>query len=412
MAKFSYRARGKDGKEIKGYKDADTRYELARILKNDGLLLLSAEDIAEAGGPGGFKLNMNVDFLKKIQRVKLSDKIIFSKNLAVMIGAGLTITRALDALGRETDNKKFSDAIKDLVEQIKKGRAFSEALAEHENIFPPLYVSMVEAGEKSGKLKESLLVLSSQMQSDYDLVRKVRGAMMYPMIIVLATGLIGILMLIYVVPTLTSVFEELDVELPASTRFIITMSDLFKDYSILMLGFVGGISAGLYYAIKKTKIGKHLLDTAVIKAPLIGPMAKKFNAARTSRTLSSLISSGVSILESLEITSRVVQNHLYSDVLIEAKAEVQRGETMSKVMLMHTDIYPSLMSEMLSVGEETGESSKMLEEVAKFYEDQVSDATRDLSTIIEPVLMILIGGVVGFFAVSMITPMYSLSSAI
>ena len=411
MPNFSYKARDKNGKEILGYKDAGDQYELARMLRADGYLLVSADDSAKTGRTDLRNLKISFDFLQKFKRVKLSDKIMFSKNLGVMIGAGMTLPRALDALSRETHNLRFKKAIDDIVNSLRQGKTFSESLARYQNIFPPLYTSMVEAGEKSGKLQDSLAVLASQMQADYDLVRKVRGAMIYPAIIISAMILIGVLMMIYVVPTLTTTFKELNVELPATTQLIITLSDLILNHGILLLAGFIVVAAGLW-RIKKTAMGKNALDAIFIKAPLLGALDKKFNAARTARTLSSLLAAGVQILEAFDIVSHVIQNHFYVAVLQQAKVEVQKGEPVSKIFLQHEDLYPALMAEMLAVGEETGQTSKMLDEVARFYEAQVADATRDLSTIIEPVLMILIGVVVGFFAVSMITPMYSISNAI
>ncbi|MEK7649626.1 MAG: type II secretion system F family protein [Patescibacteria group bacterium] len=415
MARFQFRARDRQGVEQSGLREANDRFELARFLRTEGLLMLEANEIG-SGGTGsapskGLKKDISFDVNKYLRRVTLSDKIVFSKNLAVMIGAGLPLTRALDALSRESHNPKFKTAILDIEDQIRQGKTFAESLNKHPKIFPPLYISMVEAGEKSGKLRESLTILASQMQADYDLVHKVRGAMMYPSIILAAMLLIGTLMIIYVVPTLSAVFKELNVELPASTQFIISLSDFFINHFILVItgfiAFVIGIIAFL-----RTTFGKHLMDNVIIRIPVIGPLAKKFNAARASRTLSSLLSSGVQVMEALEISARVVQNHLYASTLIDAKKSIQKGETISKVFLANEQLYPSLVGEMLSVGEETGESSRMLGEVASFYEQQVADATKDLSTIIEPVLMIVIGAVVGFFAVSMITPMYSLVGAI
>jgi type IV pilus assembly protein PilC len=411
MSKFSFKARDKDGKEASGYRDASDKYELARFLRNDGLLLLSAEEVMESGAKKGKSLNFSISFSKLLGRVKLTDKIVFSKNLGVMIGAGLPLTRALDALSRESHNEKFKEVITDLIDQVRQGKTFHESLGRHPRVFPPLYVSMVEAGEKSGKLQESLTLIANQMQADYDLIRKVRGAMVYPTVILVAMLIIGIVMLIYVVPTLTVVFKELNVALPPTTQFIIWLSDIFVAQGLwIVLGMIAAL-AGLVH-LARTVAGKNFLDSFIIRMPLIGPLAKKFNAARTSRILSSLISSGVQILDSLDVTSRVVQNHLYGLVLADAKAAIQRGETISSIFLKHEELYPSLLGEMLSVGEETGEMSRMLGEVATFYEAQVTEATRDLSTIVEPLLMIIIGVAVGFFAVSMIMPMYSLTDVI
>lgn len=411
MSKFRYRARDKNGTEQGGIHDAGDRYELARILRQDGLLLLEAEDVETKKRAFSLNFNISPELAARFGRVRLSEKIIFSKNLGVMIGAGLSLTRALDALMRESHNQKFKGIINDVTDQIRQGKTFAESLGRHPKVFPQLYISMVEAGEKSGKLKESLSVIAGQMQADYDLIRKVRGAMMYPAVILVAMTLIGILMMIYVVPTLTSVFAELDAELPATTQFVISFSNALVNHGLLMaLGAFLAI-AGLVY-FRKTPLGKRTMDTVMIKMPLVSTLAKKFNAARTARTLSSLLSSGVQVMEALDITSRVVQNHFYSVILVDAKKSIQKGETISKIFLEHEDLYPSLVGEMLSVGEETGESSRMLSEVALFYEQQVADTTRDLSTIIEPILMIFIGVVVGFFAIAMLTPMYSLTEKI
>jgi len=233
----------------------------------------------------------------------------------------------------------------------------------------------------------------------------------YPAIVLVAMIGIGIFMMIYVVPTLTNVFKELKVDLPPTTQLIIWISDVLLNYGIFV--FVGlVVFIALFLKYRTWGPLKNAIDNLIVRMPIVGPIAKKFNAARTSRTLSSLISAGVQILDALDITSRVVQNHLYVGVLKEARAAVQKGEAMSKSFLKHEDLYPSLMGEMLAVGEETGESSNMLREVALFYEGQVSDTTRDLSTVIEPLLMVVIGAGVGFFAVSMIQPMYSISSNI
>lgn len=412
MPKFRYRARDKSGKEITAFHDAQDRFELARTLRAQGILLLEATESDNAAAKKGLSgINVSLSSIGIFGRVKLAEKIIFSKNLSVMIGAGMTLTRALDALSRETHNQKFKSIIADVGDHIRQGKTFAESLGQHPKVFSSLYIAMVESGEKSGKLKEALSVVASQMQADYDLIRKVKGAMMYPAVILCAMVLIGVLMMIYVVPTLTAVFKDLNVELPASTQFVIGVSDALLNHGLwIALGMAALISGLVYF--KRTAMGKNLLDAFFIKAPLISPLAKKFNSARTARTLSSLLAAGVQVMEALDITARVVQNHFYSVVLVDAKGSIQRGETISKIFLAHEDLYPSLVGEMLSVGEETGETSHMLGEVATFYETQVSDTTKDLSTIIEPVLMILIGIVVGFFAISMLTPMYSLTEAI
>ena len=270
---------------------------------------------------------------------------------------------------------------------------------------------MVKAGEKSGNLENSLKLVALQLHKDYSLRRKIKSAMMYPLIIFIAMIGIGILMLIYVVPTLVSTFSELGVELPASTRAVIYVSNSLLTSGLIMLGAVI-ILGGLLFRFLKTIRVKNGMDIIFVKLPIIGGINKKFNAARTCRTLSSLITSGVDILEAISITQGVLQNHLYKTVLNNAKERIQRGEAIARSFLDAESLYPPLVGEMIAVGEETGELSQMLLRLAIFYENEVAAATKDLSTIIEPVLMIFMGAVVGFFAVSMISPMYSLVGGI
>lgn len=411
MPKFKYVARDKNGKDITATREAEDRYALARTLRGEGVLLLSVEELTGSDGQSSKKMESLQGLLNIFSRIKLAEKIIFSKNLGVMVGAGLPVTRALDSLANETKNLKFRATILGISGQIRQGKGLGESFSKYPKVFPPLYIAMLEAGEKSGKLRESLFLITSQMQADYDLARKVRGAMVYPGVILTAMVAIGVGMMIYVVPTLSNVFKELKVDLPPTTKFIIWLSDTFVANGFIIFLIAVAAIVG-FFQFRKSVFGKNMLDSLFLKLPVIGELTKKFNSARTARTLASLISSGVQILEALDITSRVIQNHLYTAVLVGAKGSVQRGETMAKTFAEHQDLYPSLMSEMIAVGEETGQSSKMLEEVASFYEQQVSDATKDLSTIIEPILMLVIGAGVGFFAISMISPMYSLSDAL
>ncbi len=410
MPAYHYRAKDPTGKEVFGTQDAADPFELARALRSESLLLLRAEDEAAQGKLSFGHVKISQSLLKILQRIRLTDKIIFSKNLSVMIGAGLSLTRALDALSREA-KPRFKEIIEDITRAIREGKTFTEGLGAHPEVFPPLYAAMVESGEKTGNLKESLEILASQMQADNDLIRKVRGAMIYPAVILVAMIIVGILMLIYVVPTLSTVFEELDADLPTSTKTIIGISNLFVNHTFLLIGGLVGF-VFLIIQFSRMNVGRRFFDNVFLRAPLLSSLVKQFNAARTSRTLSSLLSGGVQIIEALDVTSRVVQNHKYQELLEEAKAEIQKGNKISEVFLKHPNLYPSLVGEMLAVGEETGATPKMLQEIALFYEAQVNEITKNLSTIIEPVLMIIIGAFVGFFAVSMIIPIYSISSSI
>lgn len=408
MPVYRYKVRDKEGKEIEGEKEGKDPYEIARLLRNDSLTPIyitqqsqTTEKIKSFGG-----------YLPAfLQRVSLEEKLNFTRNVGVMIGAGVALSKALEVMERQARNPKFKKTIVALGEAIKRGKAFSDALEPYPSVFPKFYREMVRAGEHSGKLEESLKLIALQLKKDYALRKKIRSAMVYPAIIICAMVAIGVLMLIYVVPTLVDTFEELKVPLPPSTRFVIFISQsiLEKGFIVLIAVFVLAYLAWLF---KRSERGKRLFDVVMTLIPVVRGINQKFNSARTCRTLSSLISAGVDILEALAITKGVVQNHLYQNVLEEAKIKIQKGETISKAFLASEKLYPPLVGEMIAVGEETGELSHMLLRLASFYESEVAASTKDLSTIIEPVLMILIGVVVGFFAISMISPMYNLVGAL
>ena len=400
MTKFSYRAVKAGGEEISGSKDAKDRYELAEELRKQGYTLTSYKEEKAGGG---------VSFISKLQvitTVSISEKMIFARNMGVMVGAGVSMVKALEILSRQTKNKKFSNTLLSLATEIRKGRPLSEAMAGYPKIFSSLFCSMVRAGEASGKLEESLKLVSQQLERDHDLKRKVKGAMMYPAIIVMAMILIGILMMIYVVPTLTSTFNELGVELPTSTKFIIATSNFFASQSLLAVGLVLATVGAFAYFVRSAP-GKKLVSTVSLYIPVISGLVKKMNSARTVRTFGSLIGSGVEVLEALEITEEVIQNNHFKEVIKGARTNIQKGRPISETFIANEKLYPILVGEMMAVGEETGKLSEMLERLAEFYEGEVSAQTKDLSTIIEPILMVLIGAVVGFFAISMITPLYS-----
>ena len=270
---------------------------------------------------------------------------------------------------------------------------------------------MARAGEESGSLADSLTVVALQMERSEELSRKIKGAMMYPSIIIIAIVIVGILMLMYVVPTLAKTFTDLGVQVPLATRIIMALSDFVVAHSLIVFAALISFVVGSIAFIRSKK-GRNIVLTGALYLPIIGELVRETYTARTARTLSSLLSSGVPILDALAITKEVVHVHIFANVIEEAEAHVKKGELLSTSFVEHTHLYPILMSEMLLVGEETGKVAQMLKQIAEFYETDIAEKTKDLSTIIEPVLMLLIGVVVGIFAVSMIAPIYSLSSVI
>jgi type IV pilus assembly protein PilC len=402
---FSYTAKAAEGKETKGEREAESRAALARALREEGLFVITIEESQGARSLSGFL--EKVKSLNPFSRVPLSEKILFSKNLGVMIGAGLPLTRALDALRQETSNAIFKAAIGDIIERTKRGSPLSEGLKGHPKIFSELFSAMVAAGEKSGKLEESLRILTGQMQNDYELRRRVRGALIYPAVVITAMIGVGIVMFVTIVPMLQSTFEEFNLTLPLSTRAIIGISDFFLSYGIWAAGVFIVIVIAFFQLAKKPVIHR-ALQRLMLRMPLFGSLIKQVNVARTARTLASLLLAGIQTLEALTVTARVLTFVAYREALERAHEEIQKGKTISSILRANPALFPNLLDEMIAVGEETGNLSDMLEEAAQFYEAEVANTTKNLSTIMEPLLMIVIGGAVGFFAVAMITPLYSM----
>ena len=400
MPLFTYTGKNFKGELTTGTRDARDTHEIAATLKQQGFVLIRASEALGQIQPAGRWI-----WPRLFGRISIQEKMMFARNLAVMIQAGLSLTRALAVLQKQTASAKFKSIIGSVDESVRKGTTFSESLGAHPHVFSPIFIAMVGAGENSGKLDEALKVLAIQLKNDYELRRKIKGALMYPSVIITAMILIGVLMLMYVVPTLVSTFNQLGVVLPPTTQFIIQTSNSLIANGIFILIAMPFIFYGVWQ-LMATHTAKLLLDRVLLKLPVVSGINKKINSARTARTLSSLTASGVPILKALEITSTVIQNHLYQEVLARAQADIQKGEPLSQAFIAHTELYPILVGEMIAVGEETGKTSDMLHHLALFYEKEVAAATKDLSSIIEPVLMIIVGIIVGFFAISMIQPLY------
>lgn len=395
--KFAFTAINKEGNKYTNTMEVSDKSAFYQEFRKTGDVLVSVKDAKDKKAFGQITL---------FSRIKTIDKITFARNIGNMLEAGLSLSRAISVIERQTTKPKMQSVCRSLNSSIAAGKTFYEALLLHPKVFSTLFTSMVRAGEESGNLIESLKHVSSQMEKSYLLNKKVRGAMMYPSVIICVMILIGILMMIFVVPGLTKTFADLKVKLPASTQFILGLSSFLQHYYVLAFGLIIAGVFGFIYALK-TKVGKRTFDFIVLHLPIVAPIVKESNSARTTRTLSSLLSAGVDLLQAVKITGEVLQNTYYKNVMIETQKVVEKGEPLSTIFNREKKLYPVFVGEMVSVGEETGKLATMLIGVATFYENEVEQKTKDLSTIVEPFLMVIIGGAVGFFAVSMITPMYS-----
>ncbi|HEY4494724.1 MAG TPA: type II secretion system F family protein, partial [Candidatus Paceibacterota bacterium] len=343
MPNFTFKAKKMNGEIHKGEKDAKDRYELYKMLKDYGEEVIFVEE------KKNFSLFKNFS-LKFFNSVKTQEKINFSRSLGGMIKAGLSMSQALSVMERQGKNPTVKKIISAVNEDIRKGKTLSDSMALFPNMFSKLMIAMVKAGEESGTLSESLRIVTLQMDKSYALKRRIRGALMYPGVILLAMVIIAIVLLTYVVPTLTKTFTELNLSLPSSTKIVLWMSEAVKNDPILGLSIVLFAFIATYFWSRKEN-GKKVLHFLVLRIPIIGNLIKEVNVARTARTLSSLVTTNIDLLDSLRITTDIVQNVHYKKILETATTSVEKGDPVSKTFGENIKLYPVFMSEMISVGE-------------------------------------------------------------
>lgn len=405
MPRYFYTAKSLTGEEESGTLEAKDKSQLSKTLREQGFILIKAEP-KEFRKKEKFKI-----YLPVLARVSLTEKLMFARNLQVMITAGLPLPRALEILALQTKSKKLKKALLNMSEEIIKGKNFSDSIAGHPDIFSEFFQSMTKVGEEAGNLEEVLKILSRQMERENELKSKIKGALMYPAVVVLAMIGIGILMLVMVVPKLAETFEELNIELPFATKMVIGLATfLTEEWFLAILAL--SVFLFFFWLALKTKQGKKIIDAITLKIPIISPLIKKTNSAHTLRTLSSLTAAGVPIIRSLNIVAGTLGNIYYKTALLQAAEKVKKGGKLSEAIAPYKEIYPLIVIQMLKIGEETGQTSGILDKLADFFEEEITYATKNLTSVIEPILMIIVGVAIGFFAVSMVQPMYSMLEAI
>ncbi|HLF67293.1 MAG: hypothetical protein A3A80_02600 [Candidatus Terrybacteria bacterium RIFCSPLOWO2_01_FULL_44_24] len=402
MTLFKYVARSIDGAAQSGIQEAADKRVLARFLRGKGMILVSAEHKEKSDTPV---------FIKRITAgilgVPLVEKMTFIRYLAVLISAGVDISRALSVLEQQVKSPTFKDIIRAVHAEVMQGKTLHETLAKHPKAFSELTVNMIAVGEESGRLVESLELVANQLEREHQLVSKVKGALIYPAVVISAMLLVSVVMFIYVVPNLKAVFGDINLALPITTRVIFALSDFLVQrwYVALVIVILAVVILRVAWTVPQIK---RAIDVILMRAPIFGSLVRKIVSARIARTLSSLISSGVPIIRSIEITSNLVSNTAFKNSLKESINHVQKGEPFSAALAIYPKVYPPMLVQMISVGEETGKLGEMLGRTANFYEDEVDQSLKNLTTIIEPLLMLFIGGAVGVFAVSILGPMYTL----
>jgi type IV pilus assembly protein PilC len=345
------------------------------------------------------------------RRVTLVQRLFFTQNLEVMIRTGFSLSLALQTLGEQATNKHFKAVILDLTENVKSGVSFSTALEKHSSVFSDIFVSMIAAGEASGKLEEVLKRLTIQLKKDHQLVAKVKNALTYPIIVVVAMVGIGIAVSIFVIPKLTVVFVESNVELPLPTKILMGFSDVLIHYGYLIA--LGAIGLGFVFArlLRRPKV-RRTVDRVTLRLPIVGMIVKKIHLARFARTLSSLLETDIHIVESFQIIAKTLSNSIYRSTVEEAAEQLKTGTSIAKVLGKEPGLFPPLLLQMITVGEQSGSLDQISSEIAEFYEADVDDTMGNLSTIIEPALMLTLGIAVAIMAVAIIQPIYSLTETI
>ena len=395
MASFLYEARDAvSGKAIYSYVDAVTEQAAVRTLLDRNLLVLTIEEKVPKHGRtlGG--------------QVDLADLVIFTRQLATMVNAGLAIVKSLQTLADQTTSKVMKDSIRDVCARVENGDSFSEALGKQPKVFSRLYVCMVAAGERGGLLAEILTRLAVYLETTARLRRKVKSAMLYPAIVTVVANLITILLLVKVVPVFAEIFASFRATLPAPTLMLISLSHILQSYMMVFILAAGGAVYGWLYFIK-TPAGRYVWDSRRIRLPVFGAIAHKICLARLTRTLASVIRSGVPILEVMQIASQTVGNVVIENAVKKAAVDIERGQSLSAALSKHP-VFPDMIVRMLTAGEETGKIDDMLEHISDHLDEEIETTLSGLTALIEPLLILFLGVVVGGIVICMFLPIFKL----
>ncbi len=400
MAKFSFEAKGANGRGFRGEIEAASEAEARIKLRAQRLVPLRVVS-KEAKASVVKKVGLN--------KVRAKDLQIFTRQLATLLGSGIPIIQSLDVLARGARSPGLASALMDVVAQVSKGKRLAEALADHPRVFDRFYVNMVRAGEESGGLDLVLNRLAVYIEKSVKIAGKVKGAMLYPAIVmVVASGVVAAI-LVFVIPKFQDLFKNSGQELPGLTRMVIAASDFFVSYWYVIVGAIVGAVMMLvnYY---RTDAGRATCDAVMIDMPILGDLVQKGAVARFTRTLATLLGSGVGIMESIDIASKVVGNHVVEQALLRARDSISEGKSIV-VPLSKEKYIPSMVTQMIGVGEQTGNLDQMLNKIADFYEDEVDAAVGAMTSIIEPLLMVGLGGIIAVLVIAMYLPIFNLAGA-
>jgi len=399
MASFNYKARDKDSKETSGVVEAPSTESAVKLLRTSDLFVISIKEVR----PSGF-----ADVIARFKKVGFGDVSNFTRQLATMITAGLTLPDALTILRTQTTNPTFVRLIADVEHQIIGGGNLGDSLGKYPNVFSPIYIALIRAGESSGTLDKVLARLADTLETQGEFQSKVKGAMVYPVIIVVGMAAVVMVMMTVVIPKLTDLYKDFGIELPVSTRILISVSTFFVHFWWLMIAATVGLLIA-FGKWKKTPIGEAMVDSITLKIPLFGDLTKKVLLVEFTRTLAMLISAGIHILKGLQILRNSLGNVLFRNAIDEISKKVEKGFPLGETFAQY-DVFPPIVSQMMKVGEETGKLDDTLLKLSHYFESESEHLVRGLTTAIEPIIMVVLGVGVGFIVISVITPIYNLTS--
>ena len=399
MKRFTYKAKDKEGKVVTGEVEASSDSVAAKLVRQKGLTVISIKPARE---------NL-LSFIRRLrERISLTDVSTFTRQLATMVNAGLPITEALLILRSQTKGPMQKVAAQILTD-VEGGESLSIALSRHPKVFGPTYIALVKSGELGGVIDEVLARLADNLEKQQEFKGKVKGALIYPAIIVVGMFVVGMVMMIFVIPRLTSLYGDFNAQLPAATKLLIGISNIFlKFWPFLIVLLVGGIWG--FTAFRRTPAGKRKTDELIFKLPIVGELQKEVLLAELTRTLSLMVGSGVSILDALNISAGVVGNEVVASALRDASKQVEKGFPIAYSFSKHPEAFPFILSQMVAVGEETGKMEEVLGKVSHVFEVESDQKVKALTSAVGPLVMIILGLGVGFLVIAIILPIYNLTS--
>jgi len=401
--RFSYKAKALDGQTVEGKLESLSQQGAVDFLTSKGFVILLLEE-DRGGGIFSFKIKIGTG-------VKEKDMVLFARQLSVMVSAGLPLVSALDIISKQTTNRSFKDIILNITDNVRGGARLSSALEKYKNVFSSFYINMIRAGETSGKLDDVLSYLADEQEKNYDLISKVKGAMTYPIFILAMVVVVGFGMMTFVVPKLTSILLEAGVALPLPTRILIATSNFTSKYWIAIIVAAIAIVIAIRFLVKSTRRGKWVWDKLKLKLPIFGQLFQGVYLTRFNRSLSTLLTGGVPLTTSLRIVSDVLGNIVYKNLIDKTVEAVEGGRSISSVFITSPDV-PPMLPQIMSIGEQTGQLDSILARMANFYAREVENLLGKLTVLLEPIIIIILGVVVGVMVASIILPMYNIGAAI